>query len=119
MSDPDAPPLNTRALLDAFAHHEVSFIAVGGLAAQWQGAQRHTKDMDVCPAWNPENLDRVAQALRDLGACLKITDSPAAFAIPLDSALLSRMDHNVAHRRRRPRHPARHPPRRPLGPRPL
>jgi hypothetical protein len=44
VSDPDAPPLNTRALLDALARHQVSFVAVGGLAAQWQGAQRHTKE---------------------------------------------------------------------------
>jgi hypothetical protein len=93
VSDPDAPPLNTPALLDALERHKVSFIAVGGLAAQWQGAERPTKDLDVCPAWDRENLDRVVRALEDLGARLKIADSPpGGFAIPVDGALLSRME---------------------------
>jgi hypothetical protein len=40
VSDPDAPPLDTRMLLDALERHKVVFVAVGGLAARWQGAQR-------------------------------------------------------------------------------
>ncbi len=70
MSDPDAPPLDPDALIGALERHQVSFVAVGGLAAQWQGAQRPTQDLDVCPAWDRENLDRVASALRELGARL-------------------------------------------------
>ena len=77
MSDPDAPPLDPDALISALERHEVSFVAVGGLAAQWHGAQRTTKDLDVCPAWDKENLDHVAGALRDLGARLKVPDGPA------------------------------------------
>jgi len=34
VSDPDAPPLNTRALLDALEHHQVSYVAVGGLVSR-------------------------------------------------------------------------------------
>lgn len=54
-------------LLDALDRHKVAFVAVGGLAAQWQGASRPTKDMDICPAWDDENLDRLAGAMQDLG----------------------------------------------------
>ena len=93
MSDPDAPPLNTRALLDALARHQVSFVAVGGLAAQWQGGGRPTNDLDVCPAWDRENLDRVASALRELGARLSGSDAPPeGLTMPLDGVMLSRME---------------------------
>jgi hypothetical protein len=79
--------------LSALERHQVSFVAVGGLAAQWQGAGRPTKDLDVCPAWDHENLDRVARALQDLGARLKIADSsPEGVAIPIDAVMLSRME---------------------------
>ncbi len=93
MSDPDAPPLDPDALISALERHQVSFVAVGGLAAQWQGAQRPTKDLDVCPAWDRENLDRVANALRELGARLSGSDAPPeGLALPLDGVMLSRME---------------------------
>jgi hypothetical protein len=34
VSDPDAPPLDPDALISALERHKVSFVAVGGLAAQ-------------------------------------------------------------------------------------
>lgn len=93
MSDPDAPPLDPDALISALERHEVSFVAVGGLAAQWHGAQRTTKDLDVCPAWDEENLERVAGALRELGARLKVPDGPAeGVEFPVDGAFLHRME---------------------------
>lgn len=73
--------------------HKVAFVAVGGLAAQWQGAQRPTKDMDVCPAWDLENLDRLARVLTGLGARMKIPDGPReGMAIPIDGVTLGRME---------------------------
>ncbi len=93
MSDPDAPPLNTRALLDAFERNRVSFVAVGGLAARWHGAQRPTKDLDVCPAWDGENLQRLASALRELDARLRIPDGPPrGVEVPIDGAFLRRLE---------------------------
>ena len=93
MSDPDAPPLDPDALIDALERHQVSFVTVGGLAAQWQGAGRPTKDLDICPAWDRENLDRVASALRELGARLSGSDAPPeGLAMPLDGIMLSRME---------------------------
>jgi hypothetical protein len=57
-------------MLRALSHHRVLFVAVGGQAAIWQGAVRPTKDLDICPAWDRENLNAVAAALRELGAQL-------------------------------------------------
>jgi hypothetical protein len=93
VSDPDAPPLDPDALIGALERHQVSFVAVGGLAPQWQGAQRPTKDLDVCPAWDRENLERMARALRELGARLSGSDAPPeGLAMPLDGVMLSRME---------------------------
>lgn len=68
----DAPPLDRIALLDALNRHRVRFVLVGGLAAQAYGASRATQDADICPEWSPENLGRLAAALTELGARLKI-----------------------------------------------
>lgn len=93
MSDPDAPPLDPEALIGALERHEVAFVAVGGVAAQWHGAQRPTKDFDVCPAWDGENLDRLAQALQELGARLKVPDGPPeGVAVMIDATMLARME---------------------------
>jgi hypothetical protein len=93
VSDPDAPPLDADALIGALDRNKVSFVAVGGLAAQWQGAQRPTKDLDVCPAWDGENLERLAQALRDIGARLKVrAETTERLTIPVDARLLSQME---------------------------
>jgi hypothetical protein len=64
VSDPNAPPLDPEALIAALERHRVAFVAVGGATAQWLGAQRETKDMDICPAWDDENLDRLARACK-------------------------------------------------------
>lgn len=72
MTDDAAPALDRQTILAAFARHHVQFVLVGGVASQAHGAGRLTKDLDLCPAWTDENLDRVAHALRDLDARVKI-----------------------------------------------
>lgn len=68
----DAPELDRASLLGALVRHGVRFVLVGGLAAQAHGARRATKDADVCPQWTIENLTRLADALSQLDARLKI-----------------------------------------------
>jgi hypothetical protein len=72
LSDPDAPPLDRGKVLAAVDRHQVDYVLVGGLACEAHGSTRQTKDLDLCPAWTPENLTRVAAVLNDLGAGLKI-----------------------------------------------
>ena len=57
-----------RTLPAAFIKHGAEFVLVGGVAGQAYGATRVTNDLDLCPRWSAENLERVAAALRDLGA---------------------------------------------------
>lgn len=45
---------------------------VGGFAAQAHGAHRQTQDIDFVPAATDENYERLAAALRELGARLRV-----------------------------------------------
>lgn len=50
---------------------------MGGFAAQMHGSIRQTRDMDVVPATDRENLARLATALRELGARIRTDAEPA------------------------------------------
>lgn len=80
MSDPEGPPLNAERIVEVLERHRVEFVLVGGMAAQLHGATRETRDLDVCPLWESENLDRLAAALRELDARLR--DAPADVVFP-------------------------------------
>jgi len=67
VSEP-APPLDAERILRAFAEHGVDYVLIGGLAVQTYGHVRTTNDADLIPAPTPENLGRLADALRSLDA---------------------------------------------------
>ena len=48
-----------------------TYSLVGLPARRFHGAQRATSDLDICPAWDRENLERLTAALKSLGAHLK------------------------------------------------
>lgn len=89
MTERQPPRLEPATLLQAFIDRGVEFVAVGGFAALMHGAQRATKDIDLCVAWSIENLERVAAALRDLDARLRIG---GYVSVPIDVALLRRLE---------------------------
>ena len=89
MTDEPRPELDPAGLLGVFARHGVEFVAVGGFAALRHGAQRVTKDVDLCVRWSPENLERVAAALLELHARLKVD---TYIEVPIDAVLLGRME---------------------------
>lgn len=61
-------PLQLEPLLKTLVEHEVAFIVVGGYAVAAHGYVRATKDVDICPSPDPDNLRRLAEALADLEA---------------------------------------------------
>jgi hypothetical protein len=71
LAEGEPPELRADILLGALMAHNVRFVTVGGVAGQLHGASRLTKDLDICPAWNRENLELLAAALRDLDAVLR------------------------------------------------
>jgi predicted nucleotidyltransferase len=46
----------------------VRYVVIGGFAVIAHGAQRYTKDLDICPDPDLENLTRLARLLADLEA---------------------------------------------------
>jgi len=50
-------------LLRLLTEHNVEFIIIGGVAAVIHGSSRLTQDLDIVYRRNPENLERLAQAL--------------------------------------------------------
>jgi predicted nucleotidyltransferase len=50
------------------AEQGVDYLVIGGVAAQVHGRRRTTKDLDVTPAPNPKNFERLAAALVTLEA---------------------------------------------------
>jgi hypothetical protein len=61
-------PLRPEPLLTTLVEHEVAFIVVGGYAVAAHGFVRATKDIDICPDPDPENLRLLADALDALEA---------------------------------------------------
>jgi hypothetical protein len=60
--------------------HGVEYVLVGGFAVRLHGATRRTADLDCVPRTSVENYERLASALRELGARLRVggmTDAEA------------------------------------------
>jgi uncharacterized nucleotidyltransferase DUF6036 len=68
VSDAPERPLDLRELFRVLAEHDVDYVVIGGVAAQVHGRRRTTKDLDLTPAPDAENLVRLAAALRALDA---------------------------------------------------
>lgn len=76
----DTPPFDAERIVGVLDRHGVAYVLVGGVAARLHGASRLTWDLDLCPAWEPDNLDRLAAALRELDARLR--DLPPDIELP-------------------------------------
>lgn len=61
-------PLKPEPLLRVLVDHQVTFIVVGGYAVSAHGFVRATKDIDICPDPDEENLLRLTAALEELEA---------------------------------------------------
>lgn len=88
MADDRRPePLDAQRILEQLARHRVEFVLVGGLAAQTHGNTRMTDDVDVIPQPDPQNLGRLAEALRALEARVL---NPGNEDLEIDAAMLPR-----------------------------
>ena len=75
--------LGTLRLL---ARHRVRFVLIGGQAAVVRGSPVLTQDLDICYAPDPDNLERLAAALRELRATLR--GAPPGLPFQLDAKTL-------------------------------
>jgi hypothetical protein len=70
--------------------HGVDYVAIGGIAANAHGSRRLTLDVDIIPAPEEPNYERLAAALDELDAPALATDSEFRELDPRDSFDLAR-----------------------------
>jgi hypothetical protein len=81
---PEAVPYRPDKLLEVLERHGVQFVVIGGLAAELRGSPYATRDVDVTPSRERANLGRLADALRELDAKLRISGVEGPVEFPLD-----------------------------------
>jgi len=86
-----APAFKPRAMLGVLDDHQVEYVVVGGFAANVHGAVRPTKDIDVAPATTRDNLTRLAAALRELKAGIRVGELPEGLPFDISAAALMGM----------------------------
>jgi hypothetical protein len=80
-------PLDAERILRALDEEGVEYVLIGGLAVQTHGHVRTTNDADLIPAPDPGNLERLARALRSLGARVL---NPGEEDVEVDAKMLPR-----------------------------
>jgi hypothetical protein len=81
-------------LLEALAvlhKHGVEFVVIGAFSAVAQGYPLPTEDVDITPSRDPDNLERLARALNELGAELRLPGG-VTHPFPIDAGYLGRSD---------------------------
>lgn len=89
---PDVAPLDPERIITTLAHHGVKYVLIGAVAARLQGFPRMTADADITPARDPNNLQRLAAALRDLDARVYTESVPEGLTFDCTPATLGRAD---------------------------
>lgn len=89
-SDPE--PFDPDTIISTLNRHDVSYVVIGAFAAQLQGVPiRRTRDIDVTPSTEEENLQRLSDALHELHARIRTSDSPEGLPFDHDGASLGRV----------------------------
>ena len=88
----DVAPLDPERLITTLARHEVKYVLIGAVAARLQGFPRMTADADITPARDPENLGRLASALRELDARVYTESVPEGLAFDCTATTLARAE---------------------------
>lgn len=78
-------------ILKVLAEHGVRYVLVGGIAATLRGSPSMTYDIDVAPELSGDNLERLAAALRDLGA-VRYTEPDEDIAEPHANEMEARIE---------------------------
>jgi hypothetical protein len=73
--------------LELLIRHGIHFVLIGGLAARLHGSPTVTDDLDICHSTEPENLERVAEALKEADA--KLRGAPEDVPFLLDAKTLA------------------------------
>jgi hypothetical protein len=86
------PRFQPEEIFRVLNHHKVEYVVIGGLAATLYGSNLRTGDVDICPPRNPENLVRLAAALREMEARIRTSAVPEGLPFARNADFLSRID---------------------------
>jgi hypothetical protein len=84
-------PLQADEIFACLDRRQVRYVLIGGLAAVLQGSPLATYDVDICPARDPDNLRRLAEALEELGARIRTPGDADGVAFPREADFLSKV----------------------------
>lgn len=84
-------PLDPACIFEHLARYNIAYVLIGGLAAVLHGSTAMTNDADIVPSPDPQNLERLAAALRDLDARLRVSGEPEGMSFDPHPALLASM----------------------------
>lgn len=74
------------------AAHAVDYVVIGGLAATLHGSVHVTFDLDITPRRDPDNLGRLAAALEELDARLRVDREPGGVGFDRSATFLARSE---------------------------
>jgi hypothetical protein len=77
-------PYRPDEILGVLERHEVRYVVIGGLAAGIRGSPYITRGVDVTPAQNRDTFMKLAAALRELEAKLRVPDLDDPVEVRLD-----------------------------------
>ena len=80
------PRFQPRLIIETLNRHGVRYVLIGGVAATLHGSPLRTGDTDICPESSPENLERLASALRDLHARIRTDGVEGGLVFSCDAA---------------------------------
>lgn len=87
------PELSAETILAALKARGVRFVVIGAFAAIAQGAPiEATYDIDVTPQRDPDNLQRLSEALDDLGARIRVEALEDGLEFSHDARSLAAME---------------------------
>lgn len=84
--------LDPRHILSTLVERDVQFVVIGAIAAIAQGGPLITQDLDITPARDLDNLERLAAALKELGARMRIPNDPSGIEFPIEPRFLGSVD---------------------------
>lgn len=87
--DAAPPPLDVDRIVETLGRHDVDFVVIGGIAVLAHGHPRATFDIDLVADLDPDNMARLASALRDLHAHVRGVDAELLDVDPTDPEQLA------------------------------
>src|ERR1019366_4462544 len=87
---PDNAPFDPQRILEVLARHQVQCVVIGGYAAVLAGIDIVTRGIDITPAVEPAHQQRLADALSELHAAIRVRAGEPPVPLPADPRLLAR-----------------------------